>query len=338
MLLSAGLLSEADRSLAEACAALARTELVQFLAEAELTRAEVALLAERTALARSTSHAAVDRLRPRDNQRATALGELVQLQADAAAGVPPTELVGDRGPADPHLRRLGLADQARLARLIAIENLAPTATAGRALPAISRDQPLELRLHGRLVRAERAFGHGDRRAGLRHARIGLCDLTEYQTQFGSLDLQTSSAVRAAAWRPRRSTPRSPPSGPTAVLAWVERARAVSGRVVAPQPPDDPETAELMTQLRWTANQLDRGEAAGRDGAELRRRRQQLERAIRARSWTTRGTGQDGRRAADGGPPAGPRRHGAGGRVQPGRGGSTRWCSTRRAAGCAGWCR
>ena len=86
VLLSAGLLSEADRSLAEACAALARTELVQFLAEAELTRAEVALLAERTALARSTSHAAVDRLRPRDNHRATALGELVQLQADAAAG------------------------------------------------------------------------------------------------------------------------------------------------------------------------------------------------------------------------------------------------------------
>ena len=76
-----------------------------------------------------------------------------------------------------------------------------------------------------------------------------------------------------------------------MLAWVERARAVSGRVVAPQPPDDPETAELMTQLRWTANQLDRGEATGPDGAELRKRRQHLERAIRARSWTTRGTAE-----------------------------------------------
>ena len=101
VLLSAGLLSEADRSLAEACAALARTELVQFLAEAELTRAEVALLAERTALARSTSHAAVDRLRPRDNHRATALGELVQLQADAAAGVAAGGAGRDGGPADP---------------------------------------------------------------------------------------------------------------------------------------------------------------------------------------------------------------------------------------------
>ena len=122
VLLSAGLLSEADRSLAEACAALARTELVQFLAEAELTRAEVALLAERTALARSTSHAAVDRLRPRDNQRATALGELVQLQADAAAGVAAVELVRTADRLTRTFTRLGLADQARLARLIAIEN------------------------------------------------------------------------------------------------------------------------------------------------------------------------------------------------------------------------
>ena len=48
--------------------------------------AEVALLAERIALAQTTSHAAVDRLRPRDNHRATALGELVQLQAPPPPG------------------------------------------------------------------------------------------------------------------------------------------------------------------------------------------------------------------------------------------------------------
>ncbi len=293
VLLSAGLLSEADRSLADACAALARTELVQFLAEAELTRAEVALLAERTALAQSTSHAAVDRLRPRDNHRATALGELVQLQADAAAGVAADELVRTADRLTRTFTQLGLADQARLARLLAIENLAPAAAARRALPAIRRDQPLELRLHGRLVRAQSAFGQGHRRAGLRHARIGLCDLAEYQTQFGSLDLQTSSAVRARRLAAAAIHAEIAAGHPTAVLAWVERARAVTGRVVAPQPPDDPETAELMTQLRWTADQLDRGEATGRDGGDLRRRRQHLERAIRARSWTMRGTAEMG---------------------------------------------
>ena len=53
VLLSAGLVSEADRSLVEACTALSRTELVQFLAEAELTRAEVALLADNPELAQT---------------------------------------------------------------------------------------------------------------------------------------------------------------------------------------------------------------------------------------------------------------------------------------------
>ena len=162
--------------------------------------------------------------------------------------------------------RLGLADQARLARLLAIENLAPAAAARRALPAIRRDQPLELRLHGRLVRAQRAFGQGHRRAGLRHARIGLCDLTEYQTRFGSLDLQTSSAVRARRLAAAAIHAEIAAGHPTAVLAWVERARAVTGRVVAPQPPDDPETAELMTQLA-----LD-GRPAGPGGGDRAGRR------------------------------------------------------------------
>jgi tetratricopeptide (TPR) repeat protein len=290
VLLAAGLLSEADRSLAEACAALARTELVQFLAEAELIRAEVALLAERTELAQATSRAAVARLRGRGNQRATALGELVQLRADAAAGVATAELVPTADRLQRTLVGLGLPDHARLARLIAVEHLGPDEMAGRALPAIGRHQPLELRLHGRLVRAKLAFARGQRSAGLRQARIGLGDLTEYQAQFGSLDLQTSSVVRGRNLAAAAIHAEIAAGRPTAVLGWVERARAVSGRVVAPQPPEDPETAELMTRLRWTASQAEREEAAGRDASGLKQRRLELERAIRSRSWTVRATG------------------------------------------------
>src|SRR5918998_4084584 len=289
-LLSAGLLEEADRSLVEACTSLARTDMVQFLAEAELVRAEVALLADRVELAQRTSRAAVDRLRSRDNRRATALGELIQLRTDAAAGVPTEELVSTADRLTHTFTALGLPDQARLARLVAIEHLPSESTPPRALPAISNDQPLELRLYGRLVRAQRAFARGHRAAGLRHARIGLCNLTDHQTQFGSLDLQTSSAVRAVRLAAAAIHAEMAAGHPAAVLAWVERARAVSGRVVAPQPPDDPETAELMTALRWTVDQLDRGESAGDERAALQRRRQDLEGAIRARSWTTRGSG------------------------------------------------
>ena len=89
VLLSAGLVSEADRSLVDACAALARTELVQFLAEAELTRAEVALLADDPQLAQRGQPV---RRRPAPaaqqppRHRARGAGEA---RADAAAGAPP---------------------------------------------------------------------------------------------------------------------------------------------------------------------------------------------------------------------------------------------------------
>jgi hypothetical protein len=290
VLLSAGLLSEADRSLVEACDALARTELVQFLAEAELLRAEVALLADNTGLAQSLSRAAVTRLRSRDNRRATVLGELVQLRADAAAGAPPAQLIRVADRLARSFTSLNLPDQSRLARLIALEHLAPDRAGGRSLPRIGKSQPLELRLHGRLVRAKLAFARGERASGLRQARIGLAELAEYQTQFGSLDLQTSSAVRAHSLAAAAIEEEIAAGRPTAVLAWVERARAVSGRIVALQPPEDEVTADLLTQLRWTADQTDREKAAGRDTTVLRRRRQTLEREIRARSWTVRGSG------------------------------------------------
>jgi len=81
VLLSAGLVADADRTLLEASAALERTEMLPLLAEAELTRADVALLAGNYVLAQELSRTAVSRLRQRSNSRAIALGELAVLRA-----------------------------------------------------------------------------------------------------------------------------------------------------------------------------------------------------------------------------------------------------------------
>lgn len=289
-LLSAGLLEEADNTLLQACSALEQTDLVQLLAEAELARAEVALLADKPQVAQQTSRSALERLRPKRNRRAVALGELVRLQADAAAGVDGPDLVPTADRLALTLAGLGLTDQARRARLVALEHLDPADAEARTLPLVSRRQPLELRLHGRLVHAKLAFARGDRSTGLRHARLGLADLTDYQTQFGSLDLQTSSAVRAGNLVAAAITEEIAAGRPSAVLTWVERARAVSGRVVALQPPADEVTADLLTQLRLTVSELEQDEAGGRPTVILRRRRHALEREIRTRSWTVQGSG------------------------------------------------
>src|SRR6185295_2306015 len=76
--------------------------------------------------------------------------------------------------------------------------------------------------------------------------------------------------------------------PTAVLAWLERARAISARVPEVQPPTDPMTADLLGQLRWVINSLEQGQTQGDDIEDLRHRRSQLQRTIRARSWTIQG--------------------------------------------------
>jgi hypothetical protein len=290
VLLSAGLVADADRSLLEATAALERTEMVALLAEAELSRAEVALLAGNYQLAQKISRTAVARLLRGNNRRAIALGELVMLRADAEAGTRGDMLVRTADRLTATLSQLGLRDQAKLARLIAIEYSGPSRRGKRrALPTISSAQPLDLRLYARLVKTKLAFGRGDRAAAQRQARAGMAELMKHQAQFGSLDLQTSSAAHGVTLAALAITEEIAAGRPVAVLAWLERARAISSRVTPVRPPEDKVTAELLTQLRWVVTQLDHEGADSESREQLRRRRQALQRQIRARSWSVRGS-------------------------------------------------
>jgi tetratricopeptide (TPR) repeat protein len=291
VLLSAGLVADADRTLVDATEALERTELHALLAEAELTRADVALLAGNYKLAQKVSRAAVARLLRGNSRRATTLGELVMLRADAEAGTRGDRLVPTADRLAGTFTRLGMPDQAKLARLIAIEYSGPGARRkSRPLPTISSAQPLDLRLYGRLVKTKLAFGRGDRVAAQRQARAGMAELMKHQAQFGSLDLQTSSAAHGVGLAALAITEEIAAGRPTAVLAWLERARAISSRVTPVRPPEDKIAAELLAQLRWVMSQLEHEDAESEAGDRLRRRRQTLEREIRARSWSVQGSG------------------------------------------------
>ena len=188
------------------------------------------------------------------------------------------------------LNQLGLRDQAKLARLIAIEYAGPSRRAKpRPLPTVSSAQPLDLRLYARLVKTKLAYGRGDRAAAQRQARAGMAELMKHQAQFGSLDLQTSSAAHGVTLAALAITEEIASGRPAAVLAWLERARAISSRVTPVRPPEDKVTAELLTQLRWVMTQLDHEGDESESREQLCRRRQALQRQIRARSWTVRGS-------------------------------------------------
>jgi hypothetical protein len=71
-----------------------------------------------------------------------------------------------------------------------------------------------------------------------------------------------------------------------VLAALERGRAVSSRLPSVRPPADEQTAALLAELRQTVEDLRDGGPA----TALQGRRRELERTIRARSWTLAGAG------------------------------------------------
>src|SRR5206468_3632964 len=111
----------------------------------------------------------------------------------------------------------------------------------------------------------------------RLVRGGLAELSSYQASFGSIDLQTASAVHgrrlaelglAVALSGRR---------PAAVLAAAERARAASSRLPRVRPPEDPVTAGLLAVTvvagRLGLKQLG---AAGPVVEEVRRARADLD--------------------------------------------------------------
>src|SRR4029453_13315559 len=219
------------------------------------------------------------------------LGELVMLRAEAEVGIRGDKLVGTADRLAATLGQLGLRDQAKLARLIAIEYSEPSRRGKpRALPTISSSQPLDRRLYARLIKTKLAFSRGDRAAGQGHARAGMSKLVKHQAQFGSLDLQTSSAAHGVTLAALAITEEITAGRPTAVLAWLERARAISSRVTPVRPPEYKATAELLTQLRWVVTQLDHEGAEGEGSEQLRRRHQALQRQIRARSGPVRGSG------------------------------------------------
>lgn len=258
VLLAAGLPDEADAALAQAAELFRRDRCWQDLAEVNLTRAEVALLTGRVAEARQLAGRARDRFRRHGNDRWRRQAELVLLQADQAAGRPPARLL-------PPARRLAdefaeahAGPQTKTALLLAAElelaRCQPVAadTLLDQVGAITKTDPIAVRLHHRLVRAEGLEQRGQLSAARRSLVRGLQDLAAYQAQFGGIDLQSASAIhgRRLVEHDVDLAIRSGRAG--AVLAAVERSRAVTSRIQPVTPPADETTAELLTALRRAA--------------------------------------------------------------------------------------
>ena len=303
-LLAAGLFNEADRELADAAEQAAAQQLSYTAADAAQVRAEAALLAGQPDAAAQWATDAAGRFRQRGDARRTAIAALTGLRASLAAGGDPATVIATRAQAlGGRLGRLGLAEDARVAGLVAARAMIRTGRPGPAARAADRaGRPgridrLDTRLLWRLTRAELATATGQPAAAARELTAGLTALHRHRAQFGCLDLQTGAAVHGQDLARAGLAAAAASGSPAAVYRWAERARAQALLLRPVRPPDHPDAAAALEELRQARHSLRAAELAGRSAGGLPARIDTLQRRVREQSWAT-----PGRRAV---PPAAP---------------------------------
>jgi hypothetical protein len=149
---------------------------------------------------------------------------------------------------------------------------------------VSARAPLAVRLRERDVRAALAERTGRREDALAHLRRGLADLHEWQSSFGSLDLQTmvTGHGRRLAVRGLRVAVAS--GDPEVLFEWSERARTLASRVQPVRVPVDEDVQGHLQELRTLASTEDPSRSGAARQSELRER-------VRERAWQHRGSGE-----------------------------------------------
>lgn len=163
----------------------------------------------------------------------------------------------------------------------------------RAASRARRSGPVALRARGWYAQALLRLDEGDTTAAVAAARRGLRLLDEHNAAMAAADLRAHSAIHRAELV-RLGLRLALGSGrPAAVFEWAERGRASHLLHRAVRPPEDQELARLLRQLRAVATEVDRD----RDTARWVHRQVELERQIRDHCRL--------RRAEAGGPLAAP---------------------------------
>jgi tetratricopeptide (TPR) repeat protein len=294
-LLAAGLHSDAATELDFALDEFPRIRMDQEHAEAQLTRAQIALAAGDPATAKTWASRAESRFRRRGNETWAAVAAATKLRADFKTHRRLGAVATHASALAQRLASMGLDNDAEAAGLVAARAYI---AGGRTDEARQHIRPrggsrslLETRLMRRLALAELGTATGDRRATFTHARAGLALLRDHRSRVGSLDLRTSTTSLGRELAQAGLAAALDHGSAPVVFGWMERSRAQAFRFQPVRPPDDDSTIEAVAELRQLAHQVRVAELAGNPDLEARRRCGQLEREIRSRGWHTEGVGE-----------------------------------------------
>ena len=288
---AAGRPREAIRALEEAARAYGSRRLRTFQADCELTLAWT-LLREDPVRARVVARRAARHYRSQESPVPALRAEAAATVAEISAGGRAPALLRRTEELSHELRQNGHARDAVLLQLqsarveIARGRLAD-ATARLRSVRIDTRSPVATKLLSREVRAELARARGDRRRAHDHVRAGLGELHEWQSSFGSLDLQSTLVGHGRDLALQGLRLALEDGRPSLVFEWSERARALVSRVAPVRSPADPQVAADLAELRWLQGaEQDRSPWEARRVAKLQAR-------VRQRSWYGEGGGAVG---------------------------------------------
>jgi hypothetical protein len=123
-----------------------------------------------------------------------------------------------------------------------------------------------------------------------HVRRGLSDLHQWQSSFGSLDLQSSLVGHGRTLALEGLRLAVEDGRPAVVFEWAERARALASRVTPLRPPSDPRTADSLAELRRLQGEMESAEAQGALPRSLVAHTNRLREQIREHAWYGAGSG------------------------------------------------
>ncbi|MET0467715.1 MAG: hypothetical protein ABWZ87_03170, partial [Aeromicrobium sp.] len=294
-LLAAGETHEAVDLILAAARVFAQARLRQHQGECEATAARVLLFSD-PRRSRRLARQAARRLRGTGNEWWALRADTVALAAETSIA-PPTVAWLDRAEeTSGALRQHGLDHFAQLLDLLAARFAAVLGDLERASLLLKRGRTSERdglteRLLERSAMAARSLARGRRREGLAHLRRGLDLLHDWQSSFGSLDLQSSLVGHGRGLAVEGLSLAVADGRPEVVFEWAERARALATRVSAVRPPTDDQTASDLAELRQLQGEIASAESSGAVPKQLIMHANRLRERIRQRSWYGEGSGE-----------------------------------------------
>ncbi|WP_448623608.1 CHAT domain-containing protein [Geodermatophilus sp. URMC 64] len=290
LLLSVRLVSEARETAEASIAEYERERRSIKLPQVRLVLAQSALLEGDAAGALPHARRAVGEFTRQQRAEWAALARLSVLRAQMCAGGVPAAGVRAAEEAVRTLSAVGWPAAAMEARLLAATLLRERGrcqeAAGhlRAAAATRRTGPATLRARAWFAEARLRADEGRRRAATSAIRAGLRILDEHRAVLGATDVRAHAAGHRSELVELGLCLAMDDGTPRQVFEWVERGKATDLLLQRPvRPPDEPEVAQALAQLRAIVLQINELHSAGSEGAavaELRHEQTVLERRVR----------------------------------------------------------